>query len=421
MLHDALHVKHLRVQTAEPLVSPVGFAARLEDALRTASQPSAWRGRFVLVRRLSLRLSADAPAFALARQIETRWQQLVVSTSPYAAFEATAVMFPDEPSARLALIERIVRGEDVSAWYWQGILAAAHRGTTRPAARTRQIAALLAAPWTDTTLDAESSARYFADACRAIRAPGLLDDVIDGLDDDALQTLLPPTYIDIADVAARDDQLPETSRLMLAEGSFTPRQFTGAARLAAVARRFARAALDLPRGQVPRPDGSPAAQREVVQRGASRSSTPPSRGIDFEAGQLTRWAGLFFALNLFEKVERPPASPASCVRWLRAIAVFLRIDAEDPLYEALDRLAPGVDLIAEDPLPLRALRLICLQMTLRPLRRVLARGGHIFVSRTHLTIALRLAEVNLAVRKAGLDFDPGWLPALGRVVRFEYD
>jgi hypothetical protein len=421
MLHDALHVKHLRVQTAEPLVSPVGFAARLEDALRTASQPSAWRGRFVLVRRLSLRLSADAPAFALARQIETRWQQLVVSTSPYAASEATAVMFPDESSARLTLIERIALGEDVSAWYWQEILATAHRGTARPAARSRQIAALLAAPWTDTTLDAESSARYFADACRAIRAPGLLDDVIDGLDDDALQTLLPPAYIEFSDVTEGDDQMPASPRLMFAEGGFPPRQVTGAARLAAVARRFARAALDLPHGQVPRPDGSPAAQPEVVLRVPSRSSIPPSRGIDFEAGQLTRWAGLFFALNLFDKVERPPPSQASCVRWLRAIAALLRIDAEDPLYEVLDQLAPAVELIAEDPVPLRELRLICLRLTRRPLRRVLARGGRIVVSRTHLTIALRLAEVNLAVRKAGLDFDPGWLPALGRVVCFQYD
>jgi len=423
MLHDALHVKRLRVRTTEPLASPVGFAARLEDALRTASQPSAWRGRFVVVRRLSLRLSADAPAFALARQIEACWQQLAVSTLADPSAEATAavVMFPDEPSARLALIERLASDHDVSAWYWQQILATTHSGVTRPVVRARQIAVLLAAPWTDTMLDGEGSARYFADACRAIRAPGLLDDVIDALDDDALYALLPPNYVDIADVTASIDQLEATSGLTLANGGFTHWQVTAATRLADAARHFSRAALDLPHGHVPGRRGVSPVPPEAAQRASSRTPGVAVHGNANEEGISTRWGGLFFALNLFDKVEGPPDSAASCVHWLRTIAAFLRIDAADPLYQALDVLAPADDSMPVGSVPMRALRIFCLQLTRRPLRRVLARAGRIFVSRTHLTIALRLAEVKLSVRKGGLDLDPGWLPALGRVVRFQYD
>jgi len=423
MLLDSLHVKRLRVRTAEPLASPVEFAARLEDALRTASQPSAWRGRFVVVRRLSLRLSAAAPAFALARQIEACWQRLAASMLPDPSAEATAavVMFPDEPSARLALIERIALDHDVSAWYWQQILATTHAGATRPVARARQIAALLAAPWIDTTLDGEGSARYFADACRAIGAPGLLDDVIDALDDDSLYSLLPPNYVDIAGVNASVDQLKATSGFALADGGFTPWQLTAATRLADAARRFSRAALDLPHGQVPGRRGVPPVPPDGAQRASSRTPGEAVHGNANEEEISTRWGGLFFALNLFDNVEGPPASAASCVHWLRTLAAFLRIDAADPLYRALDGLAPADDSMPAGSVPMRALRILCLQLTRRPLRRVLARAGRIFVSRTHLTIALRLAEVKLSVRKGGLDLDPGWLPALGRVVRFQYD
>jgi hypothetical protein len=60
-------------------------------------------------------------------------------------------------------------------------------------------------------------------------------------------------------------------------------------------------------------------------------------------------------------------------------------------------------------------------MTRRPLRRILARAGRILVTRTHLTIVFDLNSVRLDVRKAGLDLDPGWLPRLGRAVRFEYE
>ena len=38
-----------------------------------------------------------------------------------------------------------------------------------------------------------------------------------------------------------------------------------------------------------------------------------------------------------------------------------------------------------------------------------------------IEIHLSLADVDLDIRRAGLDIDPGWLPWLGRVVRFRYE
>jgi hypothetical protein len=46
--------------------------------------------------------------------------------------------------------------------------------------------------------------------------------------------------------------------------------------------------------------------------------------------------------------------------------------------------------------------------------------GRILVTSTHIDAVLRLEDVDLAVRKAGLDRDPGWVPQLGRIVLFHF-
>ncbi|HNS02245.1 MAG TPA: hypothetical protein PKM78_07680 [Anaerolineae bacterium] len=52
---------------------------------------------------------------------------------------------------------------------------------------------------------------------------------------------------------------------------------------------------------------------------------------------------------------------------------------------------------------------------------LLLRRGQLYVTSSHVDLMLPLAAVSLPVRIAGLDFDPGWLPRFGRVVRFHYD
>jgi len=48
------------------------------------------------------------------------------------------------------------------------------------------------------------------------------------------------------------------------------------------------------------------------------------------------------------------------------------------------------------------------------------RSGVVSASRTHVDVVLPLGSVAMPVRRQALDTDPGWVPWLGRVVRFHY-
>jgi hypothetical protein len=50
----------------------------------------------------------------------------------------------------------------------------------------------------------------------------------------------------------------------------------------------------------------------------------------------------------------------------------------------------------------------------------LATPGRVRVTGTHVDVVLGLQDVDLAVRVAGLDRDPGWVPVLGRIVLFHF-
>ncbi len=49
-----------------------------------------------------------------------------------------------------------------------------------------------------------------------------------------------------------------------------------------------------------------------------------------------------------------------------------------------------------------------------------ARPGRLALTRTHLDVVLPLDEVDLDLRMAGLDRDPGWTPQLGRIILFHF-
>jgi hypothetical protein len=52
---------------------------------------------------------------------------------------------------------------------------------------------------------------------------------------------------------------------------------------------------------------------------------------------------------------------------------------------------------------------------------LLRRQAHLYVAAAHLDVVMRLGDVSLAARKAGLDQDPGWQPAFGRVIRIHFE
>jgi hypothetical protein len=59
--------------------------------------------------------------------------------------------------------------------------------------------------------------------------------------------------------------------------------------------------------------------------------------------------------------------------------------------------------------PAAAARLLCVHR------------ARVFVTATRVDIVLSLAELPIAVRLAGLDRDPGWIPAAGRSVAFHFE
>jgi hypothetical protein len=45
----------------------------------------------------------------------------------------------------------------------------------------------------------------------------------------------------------------------------------------------------------------------------------------------------------------------------------------------------------------------------------------LYLTRTHVDVVFTLDQIRLDVRMAGLDQDPGWVPALARVIAFHYE
>ena len=54
------------------------------------------------------------------------------------------------------------------------------------------------------------------------------------------------------------------------------------------------------------------------------------------------------------------------------------------------------------------------------LRSLIMREGQISITRTHLDILLDLDQLDIRIRKTGLDINPGWVGWLGMVVQFHY-
>ncbi len=52
---------------------------------------------------------------------------------------------------------------------------------------------------------------------------------------------------------------------------------------------------------------------------------------------------------------------------------------------------------------------------------IVLRRGRVHLDRTHVDVILPLADVSLAVRRSGLDRNPGWTPEFGRVITFHFE
>jgi hypothetical protein len=166
----------------------------------------------------------------------------------------------------------------------------------------------------------------------------------------------------------------------------------------------------------------------------------PAHQAVWEADFVTNTGGCFFLLNALNRPalqalrqawDEPHAGWRALVRlalsldWQpdEALARFLAAgcglrpgQAQDlDVRRALSRLSDGHDAVSLREAVQKQVGATALQAALAP------RPARLCATASHIDLHLRLRDVDLAVRRQGLDLDPGWLPWLGRVLRFHYD
>ncbi len=161
-------------------------------------------------------------------------------------------------------------------------------------------------------------------------------------------------------------------------------------------------------------------------------------------GPRTEWGGLLFLLNTADEAGIPealgePPFDARTSGWVlhRLARRLVPVGADDPAILALaglDRPPTG----KPDALEMRALARCAARWRRRTadrlrrtgtdgpsdaelVDRVARRAASITREPGWIEVCLSLDDVDLDIRRAGLDVDPGWLGWLGRVVRFRYE
>jgi hypothetical protein len=145
-------------------------------------------------------------------------------------------------------------------------------------------------------------------------------------------------------------------------------------------------------------------------------------------GQLisTGWGGVLFLINALQRLDIEAALKAtgpdmpSGWRLLRDLGVAFGLPEDEPIAVFL----AAQDLETTVPPELHAALVGAIEELYRPdgpWPLPLAQSARLWATETHLDLDLETADVDLALRLAALDLDPGWVPWLGRVVRFHYE
>ncbi len=158
-------------------------------------------------------------------------------------------------------------------------------------------------------------------------------------------------------------------------------------------------------------------------------------GHEFSTQFSTKIGGLFYLLNFLDQQE----SLALIKRsggfevlsggwgWLYQLGVTVGLEADPPLarFIASQLELESPDALAYLPgLPNEDAFLTLFQQRYQRLQpwasRLLTRPARVTATASHLDLYFHLHSVDLDIRLAGLDINPGWLPWLGRVVHFHF-
>jgi hypothetical protein len=145
---------------------------------------------------------------------------------------------------------------------------------------------------------------------------------------------------------------------------------------------------------------------------------------------ITTQGGFFYLLNL---LRMPPmqaelaASGGSAWRHLYILSRHLDEELDPALQQflgtqlGLDHIA-GLSALCADRHDSALLELANQRLAHHAFwpSALLARHARVHYDEVQLDIDFHLQSVDLDIRLSGLDVDPGWLPWLGRIVRFHY-
>lgn len=459
-------VRTLRVKAPDPGAAWRAQTA-LEDALRTASLGDDARCWFV--RRLDLgRLPDRILPRQLAGLLEARvaaLQYLAVPGADPAAAHAECVVFADASVALGHVAQALTRGAQ-PAWFWPqaapGFRAAVSVGDNLLTLLQRTLAFPDGAPRAAAVLRAVVNAGAGELLCAALSpelGAALLRQAGVGV------TLLPQSGVGAA--LQRQHGLAHVStgsavaspavvlRWIAQWGDDDARSRWIAACLPltpARAQRFVQPDAVPPDAVARdslRPDATPpgSAQPEIARRvstepgqHAARTSdtvgqrvpqahiTPvlsePAQSAFAPLAALSPHAGLMLLVPALTRLGVADWLTRHPQPLLPALLADLAVRVGSPLDAVLaETFPPDVDAVCA-PTALAAwrclLRRYCRVYAHIGLHDLIVRPGRIVVTPLHLDVFFDPAAVDLHIRRAGLDLDPGWVPWLGRVLRFHY-
>jgi hypothetical protein len=172
-------------------------------------------------------------------------------------------------------------------------------------------------------------------------------------------------------------------------------------------------------------------QADAGEARAVQSPEHTARSSDWDL-HATAAAGLLLVVPLLSRLGMAEVLALNSVlvemdfplRLLLFIADRVRVPKADAVRAALEPAGPRLPLDDRDRVLsswLTRVRRALHWQARMGLRALVARPGQIAATRTHIDIVLPLDRLDIRVRRAGLDADPGWVPWLGRVVTFHYE
>jgi hypothetical protein len=154
--------------------------------------------------------------------------------------------------------------------------------------------------------------------------------------------------------------------------------------------------------------------------------------LDGATGIATSLGGIWYLINpLLALGWLNAAGQISPWLLLRALAeALLHGQPPDSVWDVLVALAAPVDLLDSWPAAQQCVALHldeCAEwlelrdIDLATLAAGLTAPATLYVTRTHIDLMFRLDQIDLSLRQAGLDRNPGWVHDLARIITFHFE